>query len=60
MAYLRGCIDVQHQGLIPGDHAPAPGAAPAPLVPRELQEAAHQALIRGRRGLFLEAERTVG
>lgn len=34
--YLRGSIDVQHKGVIPGDHTPAPGAALAPLVTDEL------------------------
>lgn len=45
MAYLGGCIDIQDKGVIPGDHTPAPGKAPAALVPYELQEAAHQTLV---------------
>lgn len=41
MAYLGGSVDIQHKGIISGDHTPAPRAAPAPLVSHELQEAAH-------------------
>lgn len=59
MAYLRGCIDIQHKGVISGDHTPAPGAAPAPLVPHKMQEAAQQTLVRPCQRVFLKAERTV-
>ncbi|KAL0622558.1 hypothetical protein AAY473_006146 [Plecturocebus cupreus] len=54
--YLRGSVDIEHQGVIPRDHTPAPGTALAPLVPSELQEAAHQALVGCGRGPFLKPE----
>lgn len=52
--YLGGSVDVEHEGVILGDHTPAPGAALAPLVPDELQEAAHEAPLGPRRGPFLK------
>lgn len=52
--YLRGSIDVEHQGVIAGDHAPAPWATPAPPVPHQLQEAAHEALFCIHSRAFLE------
>ena len=54
--YLWGSVDIEHQGVVPGDHAPAPGATSAPLVPDELQEAAHDALVGPRRRPFLKPE----
>ena len=55
--YLRGSIDVEHKGVVPGDGTPDPGPTLAPLVPQELQKAAYEALLRPRHGSFLKPER---
>ena len=55
--YLRGSINVEHEGVVPGDDTPAPGPTLAPFVPQKLQKAAYQALLGPRHGSFLKPER---